>query len=130
MPNVKICLDCNSRVSDQSMECPNCGSKKLKIIGIQPRTPNPKGKSPSPKKSIPEYVQQGIPLTSSNNSHDFLFNSKLDYKLIEAKKKQYYSEEFKMLLSPPEEENENSDNSDNVDINDIEQSANDLAIDG
>jgi hypothetical protein len=109
------------------MECPNCGSKKLKIIGIQPRTPNPRGKSPSPKNSIPEYIQQGAPLTSSDNSHEFLFNSKSDDILIEAKKKQYYSEEFKMLLSPSEEDEENSDN---VDINDIEQSANDLAIDG
>jgi len=107
------------------MECPNCGSKKLKIIGIQPRSPNPIGISPSPKKIMPEYVQQGVPLTSSDNSQEFLFNSKLDNRLIEAKKKQYHSEEFKMLLSPLEENDENSDN-----INDIEQSANDLAIDG
>lgn len=128
LPNVKICLDCNSRVSDKSLECQNCGSKKLQIIGIQPRTPNPKGNSFSPKQlnNTPEYIQKGVAIASSDDNYDFLFNSNSDNKLIEAKKKQYKSEEFKMLISPPVDEDiENSD------INeDIEQSANDLAIDG
>jgi len=133
LPGIRICLNCNSRVSPGDMECPNCHSKNLDFVGVQPRMPDFKGKSFSPKNETPEYIQQGIPLTSSVKNTDFLFDSSSDHKIVEAKKpikkkpeKEYKSEEFKMLSDPFDNDTEKSDK----DIDEIVQTTQDLAIDG
>lgn len=95
------------------MECSNCGSKNINFVGVQPRMPDPKGKSYIPKVQVPEYIRPNTTLSSGNIESNILIESKRHYK----------SEEFKMLIAPLQEDEENSDN-------DIEQSANDLAIDG
>jgi len=96
--------------------------------------PNQKGKSFSPKDTTPEYIPQGVSLASVDNGTDFLFNSKSDKKLIEAKKnikkkkedKEHLSEEFKMLSDPYDNRGLKSDK----DIDEVTQTTQDLAIDG
>jgi hypothetical protein len=105
-----VCLQCGGRASQNG--CENCGSKNVRNMGAQPPIADTKLKHNQPMiQKSPEFIQQNNPMYTT------------------AKKKEqpplggvYKSDEIKMINN--EEFDEYSD------INDIDNTANDLEIDG
>lgn len=98
--------------------CPNCGAINSGVnVGFNDNHPSEKGKQYNPFSNKDDmYVNQNINLNSS---------SKYNYKLSKKKKEDVYKEEFYQCIDP--KENNNLKNDDNID--EIEKSCIDLAID-
>jgi transcription elongation factor Elf1 len=102
--------------------CPNCGKSNTQTVnGFHGFQPDPKGKQQNPySTNKPMYVERGGPMVPMADNNKEIKTAKKIPKV----KDEWISEEFKQLKRPKRK------NNDVIDIDEIEQTCKDLAIDG
>ena len=117
MNNSCKCAGCGGDVGCQDARCPNCGHAIDQNFRANKTSPDKPGKQFNPI-SAPPTIVNNQQLRASGKGY-FVLGSK---KKLSKPDKQIQGHEFKMLRSDPESKND--------DINSIEQSCDDLAMDG
>jgi len=116
-----VCQICNSRVKPGSVECPNCHSHEISNLGIQYKKPDQKGISQQPARQDIFVGAQNINLPLNIEKPE-IKKSKDKKDKTKKKEKIHKSDEIKMMSDP----NDRADN----DIDEVQQSMNDLCYDG
>ena len=151
MKPLYVCTECGAQGGQEGTTCP-CGkydwNETMKTVpgSLQPHRPNMPGERITPSVGIPQYAPKGVAISEvlyDSNTKQFVCSKKkhkckhdkddddiIDLPDLPQMADEFSSEEFKQAIDPEEIRKKKRLFDDNIDGNDVEMTADDLAIDG